>query len=87
MAHNEDLIARIRRKRFCFTDNDRLEWTSDPVQENDLICIFYGAKVPYILWPCDDGRYRLLGGIYLHDMMDGEAMQMKDLKMKEFALC
>ncbi|ERF76469.1 hypothetical protein EPUS_06131 [Endocarpon pusillum Z07020] len=81
------LIARTRRKRFCSTDNGRLGWTPDPAQEGDLICIFYGAKVPHVLRPCGDGRYRLLGGAYLHGMMDGEAMQMKDLKVKEFALC
>lgn len=50
-----------RRERFCSTVNSRLGWAPDSAQEGDLICIFYGAKMPHVLRPCGDGKYKLMG--------------------------
>ncbi|KAF2672780.1 hypothetical protein BT63DRAFT_420989 [Microthyrium microscopicum] len=40
----------------------------------DIICIFYGAHVPYVLRPVEDGRYTLIGETYVYGIMDGEFM-------------
>ncbi|KAJ9640022.1 hypothetical protein H2199_006256 [Coniosporium tulheliwenetii] len=45
------------------------------LQEGDLCCILYGAKMPFILRRRDD-HYILLGESYIHGIMRGEAMEM-----------
>jgi hypothetical protein len=41
----------------------------------DIICILYGCSVPVLLRAVDGGRYfHLVGEIYLHGMMNGEAL-------------
>lgn len=76
-----------RRRRFCATEKGRLGWAPEAAQEGDLICIFHGAKVPYVLRPCEDGNYILLGAGYLHGMMHGEVLKMKDMKEEELRIC
>jgi hypothetical protein len=79
--------ARNRRRRFCATEKGRLGWAPEAAQEGDLICIFHGAKVPYVMRPCEDGNYILLGAGYLHGMMYGEVLKMKDMKEEELRIC
>ena len=43
-------------------------------KEGDMICIFFGASVPYILRPCEKG-YTLIGECYVHGIMHGQAME------------
>ncbi|GES64630.1 hypothetical protein ATEIFO6365_0009011900 [Aspergillus terreus] len=76
-----------RRRRFCATEKGRLGWAPEAAQEGDLICIFHGAKVPYVIRPCEDGNYILLGAGYLHGMMHGEVLKMKDMKEEELRIC
>jgi hypothetical protein len=74
-------------RRFCSTTGDKLGWVPKSTQEGDIICIFYGARVPFVLRPCKNGQYKLIGECYLHGTMYGQAMEMKDFKGQEFALC
>jgi hypothetical protein len=46
----------------------------------DKICLFYGCRIPYVLRPIGDGTHFLVGPCYLHEMMQGEAMQMPNLE-------
>jgi hypothetical protein len=79
--------ARNRRRRFCATEKGRFGWAPERAREGDLICIFHGAKVPYVLRPCGDGNYILLGAGYLHGMMHAEVFKMKDMKVEELRIC
>jgi len=45
---------------------------------DDIICIFIGAKTPYLLRPCaiqsSPRKYQLVGEVYLHGFMDGSVI-------------
>jgi hypothetical protein len=41
----------------------------------DLICILFGAQVPYILRPSHDGKHTFVGEAYCDGIMDGEFME------------
>jgi hypothetical protein len=81
------LLAQSRNRRFCNTATNRLGWVPHAAEEGDIICIFYGTRFPYVLRPCGNGQYKLVGEAYLHDMMHGEAMKVKDLPEVTFDLC
>lgn len=40
----------------------------------DIICILFGCSVPVLLRKIDTVYYKLIGEIYLHEMMDGQAL-------------
>jgi hypothetical protein len=47
------------------------------LQPGDVVCIFYGAHVPYLNRPDrgQPGRFTLVGDAYVHGIMDGEFME------------
>lgn len=56
----------------------------DYVCERELVCIFAGSPVPFILRPLENGTYLLVSETYVHGLMSGEAMDMS--KAKEIVL-
>lgn len=44
------------------------------LMEGDIVCIFFGADLPFVLRSLDGRRYQLLGEAYVHKVMDGELM-------------
>ncbi|RSL76654.1 hypothetical protein CEP51_009768 [Fusarium floridanum] len=55
------------------------------MEPGDVIVIFYGAHVPFVLRPKGQ-EFQLLGEAYVHGIMDGEFMQV-DREDKTFRLC
>jgi hypothetical protein len=54
------------------------------MEADDVVCVLYGGKVPFILRAidgtcdvCDNDQlcYRLVGFAYLHGIMDGETVR------------
>lgn len=69
------LDAAHRRKLF-FTEHLYVGIGPNMMEENDLLCILYGAATPMVLRPIGDGyQYRFIGECYVYDLMSGEAMQ------------
>ncbi|KAK0108148.1 hypothetical protein ONS95_002970 [Cadophora gregata] len=50
----------------------------------DLVCMIYGAIVPFVLRRVDDG-FELVGESYVYGIMDGQVMEM-GLEQEEFCL-
>jgi hypothetical protein len=71
---------------FCITAKDRLGCVPQAAQVGDRICVLYGGRLPFVIRPCGDGRYTYVGNCYLQGIMDGEAVDMKDLEEEEFML-
>jgi hypothetical protein len=66
----------IWNRKFLVTKtNDWIGLAPTNAHVEDIICILYGCSVPVLLRAVDGGRYfHLVGEIYLHGMMNGEAL-------------
>ena len=48
----------------------------DAAREGDLVCVFYGGCVPFILREVEGrGCYRLIGEAYVYGLMEGEGFR------------
>ncbi|PMD29684.1 hypothetical protein L207DRAFT_444914, partial [Hyaloscypha variabilis F] len=41
----------------------------------EIVCIFLGGNVPFVLRARNDSKYQLIGECYVHGVMDGEALK------------
>ena len=73
-------------RRFCATIDGRIGLVPRSAAAADVICVLYGGRVPFVLRPCEKG-YTLIGECYIHGLMNGEAMDMKQSGSREFPLC
>jgi len=58
------------------------------MQTGNIVAVLYGGRTPVVLRK-DTNHYRVLGPCYIHQMMDGEAVEMCDsgkLAEEEFEL-
>jgi hypothetical protein len=72
------LRAAMRAAQGCrpfLSRQDHIGLVPESAEIGDIICIIYGASVPFALRPDPDGRYRRLGEAYVHGIMDGEFME------------
>ena len=56
------------------------------VQVGDVIAVFHGCEVPYILRPREWNQSQLIGGCYVHGIMYGEALEMEGAKVETINL-
>lgn len=54
-------------------------------QPDDVVCIFLGGQMPYVLRHGKDGKHQLVGEAYVHGIMDGEFME-QNPKVEEIEL-
>ncbi|KAH8593881.1 hypothetical protein B0O99DRAFT_688315 [Bisporella sp. PMI_857] len=66
--------------RTCFATRDgRVGLGPADMEGGDLVCVILSGLTPYILRRNEDGRtYRFIGECYVHDLMDAEALDMRD---------
>ena len=72
-SHEATLVTRYR--RFAVTDQGYYVLGPDIMREGDILVVFYGGRVPYMLRPLYGGKWMLLGECYVHGMMNGEALK------------
>ncbi|KAF4456837.1 heterokaryon incompatibility (het-6OR allele) [Fusarium albosuccineum] len=67
-----------RRRKGFTTTAGRLGVGSADAQVGDVVCVFLGGKMPFILRRADTGGkgvfYRFVGEAYVHGIMDGQAL-------------
>jgi hypothetical protein len=56
---------------------------SKEVKPGDIVCIFLGASIPFILRKEADGRFKLVCDTYVQGIMGGEIMR-KELTLRQF---
>ncbi len=85
-----DLISKFdmysKGRHFSATRSDRLGSMPKGAKVGDKICVFYGGSLPYVIRPCGEGRYTLIGDCYVNGLMYGEAMDMEDVKTETITL-
>ena len=73
-------------RKYFRTGDGRVGLAPALVQTNDIICVFHGSHVPHIIRPgTQQGTWVIVGEVYVHGMMYGEAEQL-DLPAKDFVL-
>lgn len=70
-------------RRFAITDAGDFAAVPKAARNGDIICIFNGGRVPYVLRPCKNGHYTLVGECYVDGMMRGEVRDRFPRKMHE----
>jgi len=68
------------------TQNGRLGSMPKGTKVGDKICILYGGNLPYVIRPCGEGKYTLVGDCYVNGLMYGEAMDMDEIKTETIHL-
>ena len=75
----DSVIRACDGRRFFSTNGGRIGLGEPDTRPGDLICIFYGARTPFILRRKGNGTtYTLIGETYVHEIMYGEAMQVRE---------
>ncbi|KAF1994471.1 HET-domain-containing protein [Amniculicola lignicola CBS 123094] len=67
----QDFFHFCKGRRFCSTKGGSIGWVPESARSGDLVAVFHGGRVPYILRPCEGG-YTFVGEAYVHDAMQGE---------------
>ena len=67
-------LAAYQRK-FCSTNHGCIGLVPRTTQNGDLIAIFLGADVPFVLRSTSVETYELVGECYIHGIMNGEAFE------------
>jgi hypothetical protein len=80
------VIGRYRRRGFSQTRNGRLSIVPRHAHAGDVVCVFFGGDVPFILREDGHGPHRLVGEAYVHGHMDGEAIDMHAVETREFKI-
>lgn len=59
---------------FLKTENGYLGWGPLGLQPGDEVCSLLGLFCPLVIRPSGNGGYQVVGGCYLHGLMDGGAL-------------
>lgn len=78
--YENDIIWPSRGRRFILTEKGFYGLGPQLVKEGDIIAVPEGFMVPYVLrpWGEEVGTYKLVGAIFLHGVMRGEVLDVKD---------
>ncbi|KAG9232006.1 heterokaryon incompatibility protein-domain-containing protein [Amylocarpus encephaloides] len=62
-------------RRGARTEGGYLGWVPKTALPGDLICVFDGARLPYVVREREAGRCVLVGECYIHGVMEGEVAE------------
>ncbi|RYP63766.1 hypothetical protein DL771_009127 [Monosporascus sp. 5C6A] len=75
-----------KRMRIFRTEEQHLGNGPRAVEKGDQVWILSGAKVPVILRPANEGRWKVVGEAYIHGIMQGEATHQLNSQAKRIVL-
>jgi len=70
-------------RRIFWTKQGYLGIGPASMMDNDVICIFYGGQLLYVLRDAGLGTYECIGECYVHGLMDGEALTEQEIPKEE----
>ena len=70
---------------FCLFDDGRAGWVPDTAETGGRVAIFLGPGVPILLRPQGDA-YTVVGGSYVHEMMDGQTLENPNVGIETITL-
>jgi hypothetical protein len=73
-------------RRLCITDDGYFGWVPPGAALGDIVCLFSGGRVLYVIQKLDDGPFRLIGEAYIHSLMHGEVLERDTVDWQDIAL-
>lgn len=73
-------------RRFCITREGRMGQVPREAEIGDLVCIFEGGRVPFVLRARGEGAFSLIGESYVHGIMQGEAVNGRAETLRDFTI-
>lgn len=67
-------VAKCVNKSFVLTSLGRVGLAVRGAREGDIVVIARGGRVPYVLRRLPNAEFKFVGEVYLHGVMDGEAV-------------
>ena len=65
----------LKRPFACYGEREYLGMGPREMEPGDMLCIFLGVDVPYVVRKQDGQRYQLVGEAYIYNAMHGELME------------
>ena len=79
MEYVNNVINACQGRQFFSTQGGRIGLGPSGIRKRDRVCVFYGARTPYILRRkevSEHGEWELVGDAYVHGIMQGEALKL-----------
>jgi hypothetical protein len=74
----------LNEQRFAFaTEHGFMGLGPKSMMAGDIVCLFFGGKVLYVLRPAESGRFKLIGECFVYGLMHGEALEGAPKEMEE----
>ena len=73
-------------RRPFLTEKGFVGLAPDVCEVGDVVCVFLGARLPYVLREREDGTFQLIGEAYAHGIMYGEAWEGTEREVEVFEL-
>ncbi|KAF9475910.1 hypothetical protein BDN70DRAFT_897796 [Pholiota conissans] len=65
----------LNQRSFAITSLGYLGLVPKAAKNGDLICVFQGGEVPFVLRPIGNDQWELVGECYVHGIMEGEVVK------------
>lgn len=76
-----------RARKFVVTATGEIGWVPLEAQRDDVICVFKGAKLPYVLRrSADEDTYTIIGHCFIHGLMFEELAMDDELSLEDIVL-
>lgn len=83
----EQISLATLNKRLLFTYEGYIGMAPYDTRKGDKICLLYGCRVPFVLRERTDGDFELVGEVYVHGIMKGEALTDENFeKLRDFCI-
>ncbi|OCK95116.1 HET-domain-containing protein [Cenococcum geophilum 1.58] len=75
-AFSQQIQEKLRGWKFCVTKKGYMGMVPNHAEPGDLVCVFFGSKVPLLIRPTrrDDSCFTVVGSLYMHGIMSGEVI-------------
>ncbi|KAI4185649.1 MAG: hypothetical protein L6R41_004006 [Letrouitia leprolyta] len=80
-AFKYDFLRIARNRKFGTTKRGYIGWCPEGTKKGDRICLLFGGQAPFVVRNVGKEKWRLLGEVYVHGLMDGEGLAMEGVKM------
>ena len=86
-AYQDAALMRCMKRAFVVTEKGYFGLALSTTKQGDLVCVIRGCNVPFVLRETQKGTFELIGEVYVHGIMNGEAVRnAKRGDVKEFEI-